>query len=132
MSSNRPVVVLQLPEQLVGESAQSYFREIEPFLHADRPRMVFDFSGVTRLDSAGVEMLLNSMEEVMKRNGDLKLAAISPGPAAILELTSVDRLFEIYQHSSDAVESYQAFPSHAFHSPHSLGGGPSHESGDTL
>ena len=55
-------------------------------------------------------MLLHCMEEVMKRNGDLKLAALPPGPAVMLEVTRVDRLFEIFDQAQDAVESFYRLP----------------------
>jgi anti-sigma B factor antagonist len=114
MTTKTPVVVLQLPEKLVLGRAESFFREVQEFLEADRPRLVFDFSEVTQMDRAGVEVLLNCMEETMKRNGDLKLAAIPPGPAVVLELTQVNRLFEVFANADDAVESFYQFPVHAF------------------
>ena len=52
---------------------------------------------------------LRCMEEAMKRNGDLKLAALSPQLAVILEMTRVDRLFEIFDNCNDAVESFHRF-----------------------
>lgn len=55
-------------------------------------------------------MLLHCMEEVMKRNGDLKLAALPPGPAVMLEITRVDRLFEIFDDAQDAVDSFYRLP----------------------
>lgn len=114
MTTKRPVVVLELPEKLVLGRAQLFFREVQGFLQTDRPRLVFDFSEVTQVDSAGIEVLLNCMEEAMKRNGDLKLAAIPPGPAVVLALTQVDRLFEIFENASDAADSFHHFPVHAF------------------
>ena len=82
---------------------------MDPILKSDQPRVVFDFCHVRRMDSLGVEMLLHCMEEVVKRDGDLKLAAIPPQLAVILELTRVDRLFEVYETTSDAVESFYGF-----------------------
>jgi anti-anti-sigma factor len=117
MSKERPVLVMQLPERLNLPEIRRFLREVEPLLQADRPRIVFDFSQVQQLDSAGVEMLLHCMEEVMKQDGDLKLAAVPPKSAVILELTRVDRLFETFQKTSDAIESFQSFPLHVFHSP---------------
>jgi len=114
MTTKRPVVVLQLPEKLVLGRVESFLRDVQGFLKAERPRLVFDFSEVSQIDSAGVELLLNCMEETMKRNGDIKLAAIAPGPAVVLQLTQVDRLFEIFDNPSDAVESFHQFPVHAF------------------
>jgi hypothetical protein len=55
-------------------------------------------------------MLLHCLEMIMKRDGDLKLAAVAAQAAVILELTRIDRLFEIYRTASDAVESFHSFP----------------------
>ena len=54
-------------------------------------------------------MLLRCMSEVHKRDGDLKLAALSPPAAVVLELTRTERLFEIYETSTDAVRSFSGF-----------------------
>jgi anti-sigma B factor antagonist len=120
MTTKRPVIVVELPEKLVLGRVHLFLHEVEVFVKSDRPRLVFDFSEVAQVDSAGVEALLNCMEEAMKRNGDLKLAAIPPGPAAVLELTKVDGLFEIFDDVSDAVESFRQFPLHAVRETHQL------------
>jgi len=109
MTTGKPVVVKLLPETVSAQQSQAFYREVEPVLEADRPRLVFDFSAVRHFDSAGVELLLRCMEEAMKRNGDVKLASISPQLAVILEMTRVDRLFEIFENSYDAVESFHRF-----------------------
>src|SRR6266478_3750031 len=110
MTNSRPVVVKQLPDRVSVNETQQLFRELAPLFEGDRPCLVFDFSEVRQLDTAGIEMMLRCMEEAMKRNGDLKLAALSPQVAVILELTRVDRLFEIFATSSDAAESFHRFP----------------------
>ena len=114
MTNSRPVVVKQLPDRVSVNETQQLFRELAPLFEGDRPCLVFDFSEVRQLDSAGIEMLLRCMEEAMKRNGDVKLAAVSPQVTVILELTRVDRLFEIFENPSDAVESFHRFPVQAF------------------
>ena len=108
------VTVKKLPESVSLGNARELLREVSPLLTENQPRIVFDFTEVQHLDSAGIEMLLRCMEEAMKRKGDVKLAAISPRVAVILELTRVDRLFEIFENPSDAVESFHRFPVHAF------------------
>jgi anti-sigma B factor antagonist len=109
MTTGKPVVVKQLPETVGAQQSQAFYRELASVLQSDRPRLVFDFTRVCRFDSAGVELLLRCMEEAMKRNGDLKLAALSPQMAVILEMTRVDRLFEIFDNCNDAVESFHRF-----------------------
>ena len=49
------------------------------------------------------------MSDAMKRDGDLKLAALSAQAAVVLELTRTDRLFEIYDNAADAVRSFSGF-----------------------
>jgi anti-anti-sigma factor len=86
--------------------AQLFFEEIQPLLARNRPRLVFDFSNVRQLNACGVEMLLTCFEEVMKHNGDLKLAAVQPEHAVILEMTRVDGFFEIFENSTSAADSF--------------------------
>ena len=109
MTSARHVSVKQLPEKLSVKQGRSFFREVEPHLQSDRPRVVLDCSKVRQLDSAGIHVLLRVLEEAMKRNGDVKLASIPPGAAAILALTRVSRLFETFDNTADAVNSFHKF-----------------------
>jgi anti-anti-sigma factor len=109
MTSARHVSVKQLPEKLSVKQGRSFFREIEPQLQSDRPRIVLDCSKVRQLDSAGIHVLLRVLEEAMKRNGDVKLASTPPAAAAILQLTRVGRLFESFDTIADAVNSFHKF-----------------------
>lgn len=109
MEPNRPVVVKRMPEKLHLREARVFFREVQPLIASDRPQLVFDLSQVKMLDATGVDMLLECMAEVMKRDGDLKLAALSPPAAVVLEMTRTDRLFELYETCSDAVLSFSRF-----------------------
>jgi anti-sigma B factor antagonist len=122
--NSRPVVVKRMPERLNARTSREFLRDVQPFLTTDRPQLVFDMSQIKQLDAAGVEMLLHCMSEAHKRDGDLKLAAVSPGAAVVLELTRTERLFEIYETSSDAVRSFSGFlpnamKQHLLHQKHS-------------
>lgn len=114
MIARRTAVVKQLPERVGLNQVQQLSRELDSLLDVDRPWLVLDCSEVRHLDSAGIEMLLRCMELAMKRNGDVKLAAVSSHVAVILELTRVDRLFEIFEKPADAVESFHRFQVQAF------------------
>jgi len=110
MTIFQSVVVKKLPEDVTASRAGELFEEVAQLLRDDRPNLVLDFSQVTKLDSAGIDVLLRCTEEAMKRNGDIKLAALSPEVLAILELTRMDRLFQVFETPSEAVESFRRFP----------------------
>lgn len=114
MNPVRPVIVKNLPERLTAGSTDPFFCEVEPILEGDRPRVVFNFFNVRHFDYAGVAVLLTCIEEVLKKNGDLKLAAVSAPSLTILELTRVDRLFEIFENTADAIKSFYQVPGYQF------------------
>ena len=97
MKTGRPVLVMQLPTRLNLSEAREFLPEVMCVLKNDRPHIVFDFSEVQQIDSAGVEMLLKCLERVMSLDGDLKLAALTPQASVILELTRVDRFLRFLQ-----------------------------------
>src|SRR5512146_1806591 len=117
METSRPVVVKRVPERLNLKQSRIFLQEVQPFLTADRPQIVFDCTQIRQMDAAGVDMLLQCMAEVTKRDGDLKLASLSPQAAVVLELTRTDRLFEIYETSADAVRSFTSFLPNALRHP---------------
>jgi anti-sigma B factor antagonist len=101
------VAVKQLPANMIRSAAENFFREVEPLLKRDRPHLVFDWSEVKCLDSAGVDILLRCLRAASRRDGDLKLAALSPELASVLEWTKAGRMFEIFESPSDAVQSFR-------------------------
>jgi anti-sigma B factor antagonist len=103
----RTVLVRQLPETLSGKHGRAFFRKLEGCMNSDRPYIVLDCSNVRRLDRAVVELMLCCLEEAIKHNGDVKLASLPPGSDSILELTGVNRLFEIFDTPAAAVHSFQ-------------------------
>jgi anti-anti-sigma factor len=119
MANGSPVAVKQLPETLSVQQGRAFFRELESCLNSDRPRIVLDGSKLQHLDSAGIHVLLRCLEEAMKRNGDVKLAALPTRTASTLELTGVNRLFELFDTIADAVHSFQQVPVFGFQ--HALG-----------
>jgi anti-sigma B factor antagonist len=113
MLTSGPVVVMQVPENLNAGEVPHFLEELGPLLESNRPRIVLDCSQVRSIDSAGVEALLECVEEALKRDGDFKLAALSPECEVILELMRVARVFEIFQTSEEAVRSFNAVPADA-------------------
>lgn len=100
------VTVTQLPETVNMKRGRLFFQELESRINIDRPCVVLDCSRVREMDRFAIHMLLCCLEEAMKRDGDVKLAAVSSSARETLEVTRVDRLFEIYDTETEAVNSF--------------------------
>lgn len=100
------VTVTQLPETLKMKAGRLFFADLQSSIKIERPCVVLDCAKVREMDKHAIHMLLCCLEEAMKRNGDVKLAAVAPSIGEILELTRVDRLFEIYETQTEAVNSF--------------------------
>jgi anti-sigma B factor antagonist len=106
----RTVAVKQLPEILNAKQGRLFFNELESSVNVDRPCLVLDCSKLRQMDTSTVHLMLCCLEEALKRNGDVKLAAIPTGATAILELSGIDRLFEVFDTTNDAVSSFSRVP----------------------
>ncbi len=115
------VVVKQVPERLNENSGRLFFNELESCMNVDRPFIVFDCAKVRQMDRAAILLLLCCLEEAIKRNGDVKLAAISAEARAMLELSSADCLFEIFDTVANAASSFRQLPPRAVASSYASG-----------
>lgn len=104
---SRVVHVHQFPEQITEAGERKLLCELRQQVETRRPCVVLDFSKVRRMDMSGIHLLLSCLEEVMKRNGDVRLASLRSKVEAILQMTGMNRLFEVYETTEDAVQSFQ-------------------------
>jgi|HubBroStandDraft_5_1064220.scaffolds.fasta_scaffold66572_3 anti-anti-sigma factor len=103
----RIVNVHQFPEQVTTTTERSFLSELRKKTETRRPCLVFDCSKLRRMDIAAINLLLSCLEEVMKRNGDVRLASLRRGAETALEVTGIGRLFEVYSTIAEAVQSFQ-------------------------
>jgi anti-sigma B factor antagonist len=109
-TQNRTVTVRQIAAAPSRAQERAFLREMQVWMEADRPRVVLDCSQLRELDRASLRLMLCCLEEAMKRNGDVKLAALPPGAAAVMEEAGASRLFAVYATATDAANSFNRFP----------------------
>jgi anti-sigma B factor antagonist len=102
--------VKQFPEKVNLKLGRYFLSDLQSLMNIDRPYIVLDFSNVCRMDRPAVNLLLCCLEEALKRNGDIKLAAVSEEARSVLRLTGAERLFEIFDTNAEAVSSFRQFP----------------------
>ena len=102
--------IRKFPEILNLKQGRYFLSDLQSHMNIDRPYIVLDFSSVSRMDRPAVNVLLCCLEEALKRNGDIKLAAIPEGARSVLRHTGVDHLFEIFDTIAEAASSFRQLP----------------------
>ena len=106
----RPVAVRRVPDVLSVQQKVAFLHDIAGIMNTSRPRLVLDCSRLRECDVSTIHLLLHCLEEAMKRNGDVKLAGIPAAAAIRLVSTGVARLFETFDSTEEAVNSFHQLP----------------------
>jgi len=103
----RFIEVRTLPPQIDGARLRTLYRDLESCINVDGPAVVLDCSLLRHADKPAIHFLLCCLEEAMKRNGDIRLAALQPDLMTEIRALGVDALFQIYDSVEDALESFR-------------------------
>ncbi len=101
------VTILELAGRLILEEGEIPLRDCVDRLVAEgRTRLVIDLQGVTRLDSAGIGMLVCKYLTAFRRGGVLKLLHPTIKAEELLHMTRLSTVFEIFESEDEAVRSF--------------------------
>lgn len=102
------IVVLEFshPAQLIRQ-AQELRQLLAGVTEQNDTKVLIDLSRVSRIDSAGLGMLINCYSHAIRNRGMLKLLKPSAPVQNLLRLTRIDSVIEMYEDETRAVESFQ-------------------------
>ena len=106
-STHNNVVVFKFDgDVLGGPEAVKLNDEINSLLDNDRLKMVIDLSGVQRMNSSGLGILINALTTYKQNGGDLKLACPTKLVQNLLNITKLNTIFESYDTVDSAINSF--------------------------
>ena len=76
----------------------------------ERQRIVMNLAWIEYIDSSGLGTLVASFISARYRGVEIKFAALSPRAQHVLVSTHVDRLFDVYDSSEEAIKSFRPHP----------------------
>lgn len=100
------VVGFEQPGELTAAEAPRFQAAAQAAIGGET-QAVLDLGLVGFLDSSGLSALVTLNRALSAQGGELRLAAPGREVVAVLELTRLHRLFEIYDTVDDAVRSFQ-------------------------
>lgn len=109
ISKLRSVTLHSLPEKLNASACRQFLQAIRQHVEGERPRLVLDCSNVLQWNDNVLHLLLCCLEEAMKSNGDVKLAALNAKAELALHASGAGRLFEVHATPAAAISSYHQY-----------------------
>ena len=110
LNKTRNVRVHQIANQMTVKAREAMLLDLALYAETKRPQLVLDCARLLNMDSSALRLLLSCLEIVMKCNGDVRLASLSPTAEAVVRRTGISRLFEIYATPEGAIQSFEQRP----------------------
>jgi anti-anti-sigma factor len=99
---NHKIKFIQPSGILDSTKAAQFRQEIEQLAVNDADKIVVDFKEVTFMDSSGLGALVLSLKSVRSQGGELFVCSINEQIRMLFELTSMDRVFEVFADREEA------------------------------
>lgn len=70
-------------------------------------KFILDASKMDFVDSMGLGVLISLLRKLKQKNGDIKIASLTPDVKTIFEITKLYRLFDVYDDSETALKGFK-------------------------
>jgi len=100
------LTIAELQGELDHESVEALQNTITGIISTQKSGIVLDMQNVDFIDSAGLEHLLWARDYCDENHCQLRLASLKENCRKILELTRLQRQFDCYEETAEAVKSF--------------------------
>jgi len=101
------VTILRLTGRLELDEGDIVFRNyVDKLVAEGRVRILLDLKNVTRIDSAGIGMLVSKFLSTRKNGGTMKLLHLTQHSDHLLDITRLTNIFEIFEDEAEALKSF--------------------------
>ena len=105
------VTILQLIGRLELETGDLILRDtINRLVEDGQVKLVLDMKEVTRLDSAGIGMLVSKYLTVRRAGGTIKLLHPTERTDHLMDITKLTTVFQVFDDEASAVKSFDTAP----------------------
>ena len=103
--AQKPITVIRPLDHLNAATSSEFRRQLTTAIAAPGTVAVLvDLSEVTFMDSAGLMALVSGLKQAKKMGRKFSICSVSAGIRMVLELSKLDRVFEIFEN----VESFKS------------------------
>ena len=110
VSRSHDIAVVRCRGRIVFGKEADELRLVLLGLLKDTERIVLNLAWVEYIDSSGLGMLVASFISARHQRAEIKLAALSSHARRLFTTTKADQLFEVYDTTEGAIQSFHPHP----------------------
>jgi len=101
------IAVLELRGSIhTGPDCRRVEHEVDDLVRGNQTRAIFDFTGITHIDSAAIGTVVRCYSKLKNAGGMLRLAGCNGMIDSSLKLTKIDKVIGIFPTASTAAENF--------------------------
>lgn len=90
------------------KEAEEFRNFVQNDIEAGWLKIIIDMKSCEFMDSSFLGVLINSLKQLERSNGSLKLASVHDDAQTILDITRISDMFKIYPDKDDAIISFRS------------------------
>lgn len=90
----------------LGEGSMTLGRTIRDLIESGRTKIILNFREVNFIDSAGIGELAGAYMPVKSKGGELKFLNPTKKILGVLQITQLDKVFEVHTDEQTAIQSF--------------------------
>lgn len=101
------IVVVEITGKItLGRECKELEWTTEKLVREQQKKIIFDLTGVTRIDSTGVGIIVMSAGQVKNAGGELRLAGATGHIEHVLRMSSIDKLVPLHPSATAAAAGF--------------------------
>ena len=100
------ISILYLKGYLDAHTASDFESALDKLVCEERVRIIVNLSELVYISSAGLGVFMGFIEDIRKKDGDIKMAEPSKKVMRVFELLGFQVLYQIFENEQEAVEKY--------------------------
>jgi anti-sigma B factor antagonist len=102
------VTILELSGEMTLDDGDLLFRKkVHELLAEGRKKILLEVGGITKIDSAGVGMLVAKLKMAREHQGDIKLLHLTSRSSRVFGMMRILTAFETLEDEGQAIESFK-------------------------
>jgi anti-anti-sigma factor len=101
------IIIISLEGEVDISATDSIRGKLKKLSDEKKKSVLIDMTAVPYIDSSGLGMFVETMQEISKYGGKIKLMKLTADVKKVFELTRLNKFFDIFDEEKEALESFQ-------------------------